>query len=125
MIVSENFFRILSALKFLYLIENVLIIKDDFIFEKRCFAIIRPGLCTPVVGTRDALADRLQRVRESVSLLYNRFKQRAGYGQTLQDTVEEEAERDHVEEPQEDDDGIETNRRWESSENMESIEKFK
>ena len=62
---------------------------------------------TPVAATRDALADRLQRVRESASLLYNRFKERVGYGQTLQDTVEEKAERDHVEEPQEDDDGIE------------------
>ena len=49
----------------------------------------------------------MQRVRKSASLLYNRFKERVGYGQTLQDTVEEEAERDHVEEPQEDDDGIE------------------
>lgn len=36
---------------------------------------------TPVAETRDALEERLQSVRESASLLYNRVMQDIKYGQ--------------------------------------------
>ena len=42
--------------------------------------------------TRYALAERLQSVRETASLLYNRMAENMGYGQeTLKDIVEKEA----------------------------------
>ena len=34
----------------------------------------------PVAATRDALADRLQSVRDTISLLYNRMMENMGYG---------------------------------------------
>ena len=53
---------------------------------------------TPVAATRDALADRLQSVRDTVTLLYNRTKERLGYNrETLKDIVEDEAEKQHEE----------------------------
>ena len=51
------------------------------------------AVSAPVAATRDALAERLQRVRETASLLYNKFVENMGYGQeTLKDIVEKEAE---------------------------------
>ena len=53
---------------------------------------------TPVAATRDALAERLQSVRDTVTLLYNRTKQKLGYGgEKLKDIVEDEAEKQHEE----------------------------
>ena len=48
----------------------------------------------PVVTTQDALAERLQSVRETTSLLYNRMMENMGYGQQeqLKDIIEKEAE---------------------------------
>ena len=47
----------------------------------------------PVAKTRDALAERLQSVHETTSLLYNRMMENMGYGQeTLKNTVKKEAE---------------------------------
>ena len=47
----------------------------------------------PVAATRDALAERLQGVRETASLLYNRMMESMGYGrERLKDIVEKEAE---------------------------------
>ena len=48
----------------------------------------------PVTATRDALVERLQSVRDTVSLLYNRIIENMGYGQQerLKDIVEKEAE---------------------------------
>ena len=47
----------------------------------------------PVAATRDALPERLQGVRETTSLLYNRMMENMGYGQErLKDIVEKEAE---------------------------------
>ena len=44
-------------------------------------------------ATRDALAERLQSVRDTASLLYNRMVENMRYGQErLKDTVEKEAE---------------------------------
>ena len=52
----------------------------------------------PVAASRDALAEILQRVRDTVSLLYNRTKEKLGYGQphpeTLKDIVENEAKKE-------------------------------
>ena len=46
-----------------------------------------------MAATRDALAERLQSVRETASLLYNRMVENMGYGQErLKDMVKKEAE---------------------------------
>ena len=47
-----------------------------------------------MTATRDALVERLQRVRETTSLLYNMMEENMGYGQQerLKDIVEKEAE---------------------------------
>ena len=44
----------------------------------------------PVAATRDALTERLQSVRETTSLLYNRMTDNMGHGQQerLKDIVE-------------------------------------
>ena len=63
------------------------IIKNEHIFEKY------QHISAPVVATRDALAERLQSVRETASLLYNRMMENMGYGQeTLKDIVEQQQE---------------------------------
>ena len=48
----------------------------------------------PVAATRDAVAERLQSVRETTSLLYNRMMESMGHGQQerLKDIMEKEAE---------------------------------
>ena len=57
-----------------------------------------------VAATRDALAERLQSVRETASLLYNRMVENVGYGQeTLKDIVEKEAEEEQQQEEKEED----------------------
>ena len=51
------------------------------------------AVSTPVAATRDALAERLQSVCETASLLYNRMVEDTGYGQEkLKDILENEAE---------------------------------
>ena len=45
-------------------------------FTKLCNAV-----SAPVAATRDALAERLQSVGETASLLYNRLMGNMGYGQ--------------------------------------------
>ena len=70
------------------------------------------AVSAPVAATRDALAERLQSVRETASLLYNRMMENMGYGQErLKDIVEKEAEEEEqqqeeeeAKEQQEDDD---------------------
>ena len=57
------------------------------------------AVSAPVAATRDALAERLQRVRETASLLYNRMVENMGYGlERLKDIVEKEAEEEQEEE---------------------------
>ena len=47
----------------------------------------------PVTSTRDTLAERLQRVRDTASLLYNRMMENMGYGrERLKDIVKNETE---------------------------------
>ena len=51
------------------------------------------AISVPVAATRDAFAERLQGVRETASLLYNRMMENMGYGQERsKDIVEKEAE---------------------------------
>ena len=51
------------------------------------------AVSAPVTATRDALVERLQSVRDTASLLYNRMMGNMGYGQErLKDIAEKEAE---------------------------------
>ena len=59
------------------------------------------AVSAPMAATRDALAERLQSVHETASLLYNRMVENMGYGQEkLKDIVEKET----VEEQQKEED---------------------
>ena len=50
------------------------------------------AVSAPVAATRYALAERLESVRETAFLLYNRMAENMGYGQeTLKDIIEKEA----------------------------------
>ena len=50
------------------------------------------AVSAPVAAIRDALAERLQNVRETAFLFYNRMVENIGYGQEkLKDIVEKEA----------------------------------
>ena len=50
------------------------------------------AVSAPVAATRDELTERLQSVRETASLLYNKMMDNIGYGrQRLKDIVEKEA----------------------------------
>ena len=56
-----------------------------------------------MTATRDELAERLQSVRETASLLYNRMMENMGYGQErLKDIVEKEAEEEQQQQQQQD-----------------------
>ena len=44
----------------------------------------------------NALASRLESVRETATLLYERAKQKLGYGQPLKDIVKEQANQDYI-----------------------------
>ena len=62
-------------------------------FSRNTISKLYNAVSAPVAATRDALAERLQGVRETVSLLYNRMMENMGYGQErLKDIVEKEAE---------------------------------
>ena len=61
------------------------------------------AVSAPVTITRDALAERLQSVRDTASLLYNRMMENMGYGQErLKDIVEKEAEEEQQQQQQQD-----------------------
>ena len=63
------------------------------------------AVSTPVAATRDAFAERLQSVRETTSLLYNRMTEDMGYGhERLKDIVEKEAEEKQRQEEDEEED---------------------
>ena len=56
-----------------------------------------------MTATRDELAERLQSVRETASLLYNRMIENMGYGQErLKGIVEKEAEEEEQQQEEED-----------------------
>ena len=63
------------------------------------------AVSAPVAATRDALAERLQSVHETASLLYNRMVENMGYGQErLKDIVEKEAEKEQQQKEEEGED---------------------
>ena len=54
------------------------------------------AVSAPVAATRDALASRLESVRDTASLLYNRMMDNIRYGQNkLKNIVEKEAKKEH------------------------------
>ena len=59
-------------------------------------------VATPVTATRDALAERLESIRKTASVLYKRMMENMEYGrQRLKDIVEKEAEEEAKEQQQE------------------------
>ena len=51
------------------------------------------AVSAPVAATQDALPERLQSVRKTASVLYNKMAENMGYGQErMKDIVEKEAE---------------------------------
>ena len=63
------------------------------LFSRNTISKLYNAVSAPVSATRDALTERLQGVRETASLLYNRMMENMGYGQErLKDIVEKEAE---------------------------------
>ena len=88
---------------------------------------------SPVTATRDALTERLQSVRDIISLLYNRMMENMGYGkqEELKDIVEkeaeeeeqpaavkEEAEEEEAKEQQQDDDDDDDDERYDTVEKI-------
>ena len=63
-------------------------------FLRNTISKLYNAVSAPVAVTRDALAERLQSVRDTTSLLYNRMVENMGFGQqeTSKDIVEKEAE---------------------------------
>ena len=63
-------------------------------FLRNTFSKLYNAVSAPVAAIRDALAERLQSVRDTTSLLYNRMMENMGYGQQerLKDIVVKEAE---------------------------------
>ena len=92
-------------------------------FLRNTISKLYNAISAPVTATRDALAERLQSLRETASLLNNRMMENMGYGQQerLEDIVEKVAEQEQpvaakeqeeqqqesaaIQEQQQDDDG--------------------
>ena len=71
-------------------------------YFRNAISRLHDAVSTPVVTTRDALAERLQSVRDTVTSLYNRTKEKLRYGEEmLKEIVEEEAEKQHKEDQEE------------------------
>ena len=67
-------------------------------FLRNTFSKLCNAVSAPVTETRDGLAERLQSIHDTASLLYNRMMENMGYGQEiLKDIVEKEAEREESE----------------------------
>ena len=62
-------------------------------FLRNAISKLYNAVSAPVAATRDTLAEGLQSIRETTSLLYNRMVENMGYGQErLKDIVGKEAE---------------------------------
>ena len=62
-------------------------------FLRKTVSKLYNAVSAPVTALRDALAERLQSVRDTAPLLYNRMMENMGYGrERLKDIVEKEAE---------------------------------
>ena len=71
-------------------------------FLRNTISKLYNAVSAPLAATRDALTERLQSVRETASLLYNRMVENMGYGQeTLKDIVEKEAGEEQQQEEEE------------------------
>ena len=69
-------------------------------FLRNTISKLYNAVSAPVKATEDALAERLQSIRDTASLLYNRMMENKGYGQErLKDIVEKEAEEEHQQKP--------------------------
>ena len=63
------------------------------LFLRNTISKLYNAVSAPVAAIRDALAERLQGVRDIASLLYNRMMENMGYAQEmLKDIVEKGAE---------------------------------
>ena len=71
-------------------------------FLRNTISNLYNAVSTPVAATRDALAERLQGIRETASLLYNRMIENMEYGrERLKNIVEKEVEEEAKEQQQE------------------------
>ena len=71
-------------------------------FLRNTISKLYNAVSVPVAATRNALAERLQSVRETASLLYNRMMENIRYGrERLKDIVEKKAEEEAKEQQQE------------------------
>ena len=62
-------------------------------FLRNTISNLYNAVSAPVIATRDALAERLQSVRDTASLSYNRMMENMGHGEEiLKGIVEQEAE---------------------------------
>ena len=69
-------------------------------FLRNTISKLYNAVSAPVKATRDALAERLQSVRDTASLLYSRMMENMGYEQErLKDIVEKEAEEEQQQKP--------------------------
>ena len=67
-------------------------------FLRNSISKLYNAVSAPAAATRDALPERLQSLRETASLLYNRMMENMEYGQQrLKDIVEKEAEEEEEE----------------------------
>ena len=72
-------------------------------FLRNTISKLYNAVSAPAAATRDALAERLQSLHETASLLYNRMMENMEYGQQrLKDIVEKEAEEEETKEQQQD-----------------------
>ena len=71
-------------------------------FLRNTISKLYNAVSAPVTATRDAFAERLQSVRETASLLYNRMMENMKYGrERLKDIVEKESEEEAKRQQQE------------------------
>ena len=72
---------------------------------KNQLAKLYNAVSAPVAATRDALTERLQSIRDTLFLLYNRMMENMGYGQQeiLKEIVEKEAEEEEQQQEEEED----------------------
>ena len=65
-------------------------------FLRNTISKLYNAVSAPVAATRDALTERLQSVRETASLLYNRMVENMGYGkERLKDITEKEEKKNN------------------------------
>ena len=96
---SNGKFPYSFSVRYLYAGWSLYIIKREmYNWMKIQISKLYSALSAPVAASRDALAERLQSIRDTTSLLYNRMMSNIGYGQeTLKDIVENTAKEEEEE----------------------------